>query len=167
MIRPTAQPLPVELQERGRIDHPAGDRGIPAGTQADHPGLVDRPEVLRRQDADGAAADEAEARVVIGMTLDDDKRLGPSVGEGDTYIHPLVSEKRVIVCCGAGGVGKTTTAAAMGLAGAKVGRRVLVLTIDPARRLAEAMGIPDASRAPSPVPRERLDLLGVPPQGDL
>jgi anion-transporting ArsA/GET3 family ATPase len=53
----------------------------------------------------------------------------------------LVQSKRVLVTVGAGGVGKTTTAAALGLAAARRGRRVLVLTIDPARRLAESLGI--------------------------
>lgn len=84
-----------------------------------------------------------------------------------TFIEPLVRTKRVIVCCGAGGVGKTTTAAAIGVAAAMHGRKVLVLTIDPARRLAEAMGIPEAARTPSPVPREKLDELGVPAAGTL
>ncbi len=84
-----------------------------------------------------------------------------------TFLEPLVRSKRVIVCAGAGGVGKTTTAAALGLASALAGRRTLVLTIDPARRLAEAMGIPEASRAPAPVPREKLTTLGVPVQGEL
>ena len=93
--------------------------------------------------------------------------IAPAVRENETFIDPLVREKRVIVCCGAGGVGKTTTAAAIGIGGALAGRRVLVLTIDPARRLAEAMGIPEAARTPSPVPREMLDRLGVPPQGEL
>ncbi|OJY26828.1 MAG: hypothetical protein BGO98_06385 [Myxococcales bacterium 68-20] len=79
----------------------------------------------------------------------------------------MVRSKRVIVCAGAGGVGKTTTAAALGLASALAGRRTLVLTIDPARRLAEAMGIPEASRAPAPVPREKLTMLGVPVHGEL
>ncbi len=73
----------------------------------------------------------------------------------------LVREKRVIVCCGAGGVGKTTTAAALGLAGARAGRRVLVLTIDPARRLAQAMGIKENAREPAPLPPERLGEAGV------
>ena len=79
-----------------------------------------------------------------------------------TVLEPLIRDKRVIVCCGAGGVGKTTTAAAIGVASAVQGRKALVLTIDPARRLAEAMGIPEASRTPSPVPRAKLATLDVP-----
>ena len=46
-----------------------------------------------------------------------------------------------MVCCGAGGVGKTTTAAALALRAAERGRRVVVLTIDPARRLAQSLGL--------------------------
>ena len=93
--------------------------------------------------------------------------IRPSIREGTTFLDGLVQSKKVIVCCGAGGVGKTTTAASIGVAAAVKGRRVLVLTIDPARRLAEAMGIPEAARVPSPVPRERLDKLGIPEQGEL
>jgi anion-transporting ArsA/GET3 family ATPase len=59
---------------------------------------------------------------------------------------------RVVVCCGAGGVGKTTTAAAMALRAAEYGRTVVVLTIDPARRLAQAMGIDDLGNSPQRVP---------------
>lgn len=73
----------------------------------------------------------------------------------------LVAEKKVIVCCGAGGVGKTTTAAAIGLAAARLGRRVLVLTIDPAKRLAQAMGLSQSMREPASVTRERLLEAGV------
>lgn len=91
----------------------------------------------------------------------------PGLVDTSTFVDPLVREKKVIVCCGAGGVGKTTTAAAIGVASAVHGRRVLVLTIDPARRLAEAMGIPESARAPSPVPRAKLDELGIPIQGEL
>lgn len=54
-----------------------------------------------------------------------------------SWIDPL----RVIVCSGAGGVGKTTMAASLGLRAARSGRKVLVITVDPARRLADAMGI--------------------------
>jgi anion-transporting ArsA/GET3 family ATPase len=60
---------------------------------------------------------------------------------------------RIIVCCGAGGVGKTTIAAALALRGAELGRRTAVLTIDPARRLAGAMGLDELENQPRPVDR--------------
>ena len=53
----------------------------------------------------------------------------------------------VVVCCGSGGVGKTTTAAVIGLEAARAGRRAVVVTIDPARRLADALGLPDGLAA--------------------
>ncbi len=59
---------------------------------------------------------------------------------------------RVVVCCGAGGVGKTTTAAAMALRAAEYGRHVVVLTIDPAKRLAQALGIRELGNEPQRVP---------------
>jgi len=55
---------------------------------------------------------------------------------------------RIIVCCGSGGVGKTTTAAALGLRAAEQGRHVVVLTIDPARRLAQSMGLAALDNTP-------------------
>jgi len=55
---------------------------------------------------------------------------------------------RIVVCCGAGGVGKTTTAAALGLRAAEQGRSVVVLTIDPARRLAQSMGLTELDNTP-------------------
>ncbi|GHB69814.1 anion-transporting ATPase [Streptomyces cirratus] len=58
---------------------------------------------------------------------------------------------RIIVCCGSGGVGKTTTAAALGVRAAERGRKVVVLTIDPARRLAQSMGIASLGNTPSKV----------------
>jgi anion-transporting ArsA/GET3 family ATPase len=58
---------------------------------------------------------------------------------------------RVIVCCGSGGVGKTTVAAAVGLRAAERGRRVVVLTVDPARRLAQSMGLTSLDNTPRPV----------------
>jgi len=60
--------------------------------------------------------------------------------------------RRIIVCCGSGGVGKTTTAASLALRAAERGRRVVVLTIDPARRLAQSMGIEALDNVPRPVP---------------
>ncbi len=57
----------------------------------------------------------------------------------------------IIVCCGSGGVGKTTTSAALALRAAERGRRVVVLTIDPARRLAQAMGVVELGNVPTNV----------------
>jgi anion-transporting ArsA/GET3 family ATPase len=59
---------------------------------------------------------------------------------------------RIIVCCGSGGVGKTTTAAALGLRAAERGRHVVVLTVDPARRIAQSMNLSSLDNTPRPVP---------------
>jgi anion-transporting ArsA/GET3 family ATPase len=63
----------------------------------------------------------------------------------------LIRERRIIVCCGSGGVGKTTTAAAIAVEGARQGRRTCVVTIDPARRLADAFGLDSLTNEPSRV----------------
>ncbi|MEU1483862.1 ArsA family ATPase [Streptomyces sp. NPDC005752] len=65
-------------------------------------------------------------------------------------------EIRIVVCCGSGGVGKTTTAAALGVRAAERGRKVVVLTIDPARRLAQSMGIDRLDN----IPRRVEDIAG-------
>jgi anion-transporting ArsA/GET3 family ATPase len=61
------------------------------------------------------------------------------------------SQTKIIICCGAGGVGKTTTSAALAVRAAEAGRKVVVLTIDPARRLAQSLGVDDLGNAPRPV----------------
>ncbi|MGY2083084.1 ArsA family ATPase [Blastococcus sp. SYSU DS0539] len=66
-------------------------------------------------------------------------------------------ETRIVVCCGAGGVGKTTTSAALALAAAQAGRTVVVLTIDPARRLAQSLGLVELDNEP-----RRVDVPGAP-----
>jgi anion-transporting ArsA/GET3 family ATPase len=68
-------------------------------------------------------------------------------------VAALVENKRIIVCCGGGGVGKTTTAASLGYLAARRGRKVLVMTIDPARRLAQALGLDELGHAP-----QRIDI---------
>jgi anion-transporting ArsA/GET3 family ATPase len=60
----------------------------------------------------------------------------------------LVADHRLIVCCGTGGVGKTTTAAALAVEGARQGRRTCVVTIDPAKRLADAFGLDSLTNTP-------------------
>ncbi|MFI9203956.1 ArsA family ATPase [Streptomyces sp. NPDC053048] len=69
-------------------------------------------------------------------------------------IDPILDNPRtrIVVCCGSGGVGKTTTAAALGVRAAERGRKVVVLTIDPARRLAQSMGIDELDNVPRRVP---------------
>ena len=76
-------------------------------------------------------------------------------------LRDVVASKQVIVCCGAGGVGKTTTSAALALSAARLGRQALVLTIDPARRLAQALGIPPTGKAPVAIAPEVLSAKGV------
>ena len=66
-------------------------------------------------------------------------------------LEEAVTTAHVLVTTGAGGVGKTTTAAALGLAGARTGRRTLVMTIDPAKRLAQSMGLPTLQSEPQRV----------------
>jgi anion-transporting ArsA/GET3 family ATPase len=64
---------------------------------------------------------------------------------------------KVIVCCGSGGVGKTTTAAALAARAAERGRRTVVLTIDPARRLAQSLGLRELDNTPRQVAVEGFD----------
>jgi anion-transporting ArsA/GET3 family ATPase len=90
-------------------------------------------------------------------------RVGPqSLTGGRTLdVDALLDDPHtgIIVCCGSGGVGKTTTSAALALRAAERGRSVVVLTIDPARRLAQSMGIEALDNTPRPV-------AGVVPAGN-
>lgn len=80
----------------------------------------------------------------------------------NTHVHDAVSTSRVIVTCGTGGVGKTSCAAALGLLSARAGRRAVVLTIDPARRLADAIGLGGSiANEPVLVPTEEPGQLWV------
>ena len=76
-------------------------------------------------------------------------------------LSELIRTKKVIVCAGSGGVGKTTTSTAIALAAAREGRRVLALTVDPSRRLAETLGVERNLPRPVPVPPERLAEAGI------
>ena len=77
----------------------------------------------------------------------------------------VIDASTVIVCCGSGGVGKTTTAAVLGLEASRRGRRAVVVTIDPARRLADALGLAGGLAAEP----QRIELAGTgtPPEGEL
>src|SRR5258705_9629664 len=97
-------------------------------------------------------------------------RLAGSVRRGRASVvslRPLIESRRVILCVGCGGVGKTTTAAAVGLAAAASGKRVLCLTIDPARRLAESLGLSEMMTEEQRIDPARLAEAGVPLPGSL
>jgi len=80
-------------------------------------------------------------------------RGGRPVSAAPLVVDRLIDDRRtrIIVCCGSGGVGKTTIAAAIGLRAAERGRHVVVLTVDPARRLAQSMGLTSLDNTPRPV----------------
>ena len=78
-----------------------------------------------------------------------------------------IGKMRIIACCGSGGVGKTTVSAALGMHGAMSGRKTLVLTIDPARRLADSLGIGEFDTEAQKVPAEKFKELGLRPSGEL
>ncbi|WP_369255425.1 ArsA family ATPase [Geodermatophilus amargosae] len=100
-----------------------------------------------------SAAEETTPRPARAAARPAAERQAPSmdlaalIGDADT---------RILVCCGSGGVGKTTTSAALALAAAEAGRRVVVLTIDPARRLAQSLGLVELDNEP-----RRVDVPGA------
>jgi anion-transporting ArsA/GET3 family ATPase len=96
-------------------------------------------------------------------------RISRSVGTDEQpSLDPLLASREMILVAGSGGVGKTTVAAALGLAAVqRQAGRVLVLTVDPARRLATALGIEAFGNAPHPIPNEALEAAGLDPRGEL
>jgi anion-transporting ArsA/GET3 family ATPase len=83
-------------------------------------------------------------------------------------LEHLLAAKEIAIVCGSGGVGKTTTAAAAGaMAAASLGGKVLVVTVDPARRLANALGLEGFGNKEKPVPADAFKQAGVQPRGEL
>ncbi|WP_241740924.1 ArsA family ATPase [Streptomyces sp. L2] len=131
-------PDPAEAQGQPAQGQPA--QGQPAQGQPDGQNRADggAPTVGREQ-ADGQ--EPADGQEQTRHSLSPARVLD---------VDPLLDDlnTRIVVCCGSGGVGKTTTAAALGLRAAERGRKVVVLTIDPARRLAQSMGIDSLDNVP-------------------
>jgi anion-transporting ArsA/GET3 family ATPase len=83
-------------------------------------------------------------------------------------LEQLLAAKEIVICCGSGGVGKTTVAAAAGaMAATQLGGKVLVVTVDPARRLANALGLEAFGNVEKQVPAEAFVAAGVEPRGEL
>jgi anion-transporting ArsA/GET3 family ATPase len=83
-------------------------------------------------------------------------------------LERLLAAKEIVICCGAGGVGKTTAAAAAAtMASLSLGGKVLVLTVDPARRLADALGLEALGNVETRIPADALKAAGVSARGEL
>ncbi len=96
------------------------------------------------------------------------KKAKKKVARVTSSIEQMLAAKEVVISCGSGGVGKTTAAAAIGaMAAAQLGGRVLVLTVDPARRLANALGLEQFGNIETEVPSSLFLDAGVEPRGQL
>ena len=86
----------------------------------------------------------------------------------DAAMESVVANAKVVVCVGPGGVGKTSTSAAIGMHAARRGRRVIVLTIDPAKRLANALGLPEIGNEERAIPASAFEAAGATaPEGQM
>ena len=104
-------------------------------------------QLARSADAKAAKKGTHPQSSAGGPDSEDDQQ---SNNDGES-LYDIVLNRQVIVCCGSGGVGKTTTAAILALEAARMGRNSVVVTIDPARRLADALGIDQLSNEPSEI----------------
>ncbi|HET8755659.1 MAG TPA: ArsA family ATPase [Solirubrobacteraceae bacterium] len=84
-----------------------------------------------------------------------------------TSVAPMLTGRRIVVCAGSGGVGKTTTAAALAMGMAEHGLKVAVVTIDPAKRLADSLGLEELGNEPRLVDPARFSEHGVQITGEL
>ena len=95
-------------------------------------------------------------------------RAGDRSSDQARTLEQLLATREIVLSCGSGGVGKTTTAAAAGImAATHLGGKVLVLTVDPARRLANALGLERFGNTEIQVPQEAFEAAGVEPRGEL
>jgi len=96
-------------------------------------------------------ADDLGGADDLGEDGGEERTAGRPTTHIPTSLPALIAERSVVVCCGSGGVGKTTVSATFALAAARAGRRACVVTVDPARRLADALGVQSLHNTPSEV----------------
>lgn len=82
-------------------------------------------------------------------------------------LDKILRESKVVICCGSGGVGKTTTSASLAMRAALLGRKAVVCTIDPAKRLASSLGIQELGDDVIQVSPERFSAVGLEPKGSM
>ena len=150
--RPPVPPGPPAIA--GRAAGPTGP-GAPARPAPDPPPLRagHRPGRDRRALRRVGRGDRGTPRPGRGglMSMSDDATSSDTTPADTTTMDAVVDERSIIICCGSGGVGKTTTAAALAVEAASRGRDACVVTIDPARRLANALGLDALTNRPSPI----------------
>ncbi len=112
---------------------------------------------LAKEPQPAAAGEAGTGRAPLGAAADS----GPQAASVPTPIAAAMRTRRVLVVVGAGGVGKTTLSAALGLAASTAGKRALVLTVDPARRLANALGLQAFDQHTQVIPCEALRAAGI------
>ena len=101
------------------------------------------------------------------MNAPTSKRSGKIAVDPRIQMQKLIDEKKVILCVGSGGVGKTTTSAAIALAAARAGKKVICLTIDPAKRLANSLGLERMTQEETTVSPEIFRAANVEVSGSL
>ena len=169
-------PVRDELAAPGRTRYRRRHRGGPVGgDDAAQPGRA--PAGAARHGGPADALRAVPVRPIAGSTRDRAGGRCPDGGAGPVSAAPVansaslesvLASKEIVVFCGSGGVGKTSIAAAAGLAAAtRLGGKVLVVTVDPAKRLADALGVEGIGNVEVRVPENAFTEAGLGPRGEL
>jgi anion-transporting ArsA/GET3 family ATPase len=168
------------MDEDGVTEEPEGKPSPPAATE---PAAAPKQAATKKVATKSATTKKAAAKKAAPTKKAAPKSpataasAGPRVGSDaradqgaakSGSIDGLLAAKEIVIACGPGGVGKTTTAAAAGvMAAVRQGGKVLVLTVDPAKRLANALGLEGIGNAERRVPDETFRAAGLKPRGEL
>ena len=179
----TLDPGLVDVARGGPPVPPASPRapgagGGPAGRRAPPPPAagpvpvhgLDRPTRARHPQPGAGPRHRGPARAGRGGPVTAGTAPPPPSGPdaGPVTIDDVVRHRSIVICCGSGGVGKTTTSAAIALQAARLGRTACVVTIDPARRLANSLGVDELSNSPTRIEGDwpgELHALMLDPKG--